>query len=173
MVNPHQKLLQEPHSSLPTSKAQLCTQDFKKVSDLGKGSFGRVCKVIHLLSGREYAIKFISKQQIVQLKMVEQLKNEINIMQMLQHPNVVGLVTYFEDKDYIYLVMELAENQLYAVLKQSGKFNEMQAAKYIYHATNAIAYLHSRNPVIIHRDIKPENLLIFAGGTLKMADFGW
>lgn len=167
------RMLEQPKSTLQSQKGYLCTQDFKKECDLGKGSFGKVCKVIHRLSGNEYAIKFITKKQIEQLKMTDQLKTEIEIMQALEHPNVVELVTYFEDQDFIYLVMELAENQLYACLKQQGRFNEVQAAKYIYDATNAVAYLHTRSPPIIHRDIKPENLLIFPGGVLKMADFGW
>lgn len=46
------------------------------------------------------------------------------------------------------------------------------AAKYIYDAACAVAYLHTRNPPIIHRDIKPENLLV-CNDILKMADFGW
>lgn len=46
------------------------------------------------------------------------------------------------------------------------------AAKYIYDATSAVAYLHTCNPPIIHRDIKPENLLV-CNDVLKMADFGW
>ena len=43
----------------------------------------------------------------------------------------------------------------------------------MFDATNAVAYLHSQSPPIIHRDIKPENLLLFGGGSLKLADFGW
>lgn len=66
----------------------------------------------------------------------------------------------------------MTKNQLYAVLKQLGRFTEQESAKYMFDAANAVAYLHSRNPPIIHRDIKPENLLVLAG-SLKMADFGW
>lgn len=41
--------------------------------------------------------------------MEDQIRNEIEIMQVAQHPNIVRLVTYFEDDSFIYLVMELAE----------------------------------------------------------------
>lgn len=103
------RILPEPKTTLASGNGNLCTQDFKKEADLGKGSFGKVCKVIHRHSGHEYAIKFITKEQIIQLKMIDQLKNEIEIMQVAQHPNIVRLVTYFEDNNFIYLVMELAE----------------------------------------------------------------
>ena len=133
-------LLPEPTTSLPSSKGKLTTQDFKKESDLGKGSFGKVCKVIHRTTNQEYAIKFMEKSKIQQLRMVDQLKNEINIMQAIQHPNIVKLVTYFEDQNFVYLVMELAEvmfflikNQLYAVLKKMGSFSEYQAAKVLFY----------------------------------------
>lgn len=61
---------------------------------------------------------------------------------------------------------------MYSILKKQGKFDEKTAAKFIYDAANAVAYLHTRNPPIIHRDIKPENLLV-CNDVLKMADFGW
>lgn len=102
-------LLPDPPTTLPSATGRLTTQDFKKEKDLGKGSFGKVCKVIHRATNQEYAIKFMEKSKIQQLKMVDQLKNEIEIMQSLQHPNIVKLVTYFEDQNFIYLVMELAE----------------------------------------------------------------
>jgi serine/threonine protein kinase len=103
------RLLPEPKTSLASASGRLTPQDFKKECDLGKGSFGKVCKVIHRHSGQPYAIKFISKEQLSQLKMEDQIRNEIEIMQVAQHPNIVRLVTYFEDDSFIYLVMELAE----------------------------------------------------------------
>lgn len=103
------RLLPEPPTTLPSASGRLSTQDFKKEIDLGKGSFGKVCKVIHRSTSQPYAIKFMEKNKIIQLKMVDQLKNEIDIMQAVQHPNIVKLVTYFEDANFFYLVMELAE----------------------------------------------------------------
>lgn len=50
------------------------------------------------------------------------------------------------------------------------RYQEAQAANYIYQLSNSLVYLHSKN--VIHRDIKPENLLN-SMGTIKIADFGW
>jgi serine/threonine protein kinase len=107
------RLLPESSVTLPSASGKLTTQDFKKEKDLGRGSFGKVCKVIHRSTNQEYAIKFMEKSKIQKLNMVDQLKNEIDIMQAVQHPNIVKLVTYFEDNSFIYLVMELAEVSCY------------------------------------------------------------
>lgn len=72
-----------------------------------KGSFGKVHQVEHILTKTDYAIKVISKIQVINLKMKEQLKNEIVIMQKVHHENIIRLVTYFEDEKCVYLVMEL------------------------------------------------------------------
>lgn len=71
------------------------------------GSFGKVYKVMHKINHEEYAIKVIGKSQISNLKMKDQLRNEINILQIVEHKNIVKMTTYFEDDANIYLIMEL------------------------------------------------------------------
>lgn len=170
--NKYDKFMPLPPFFLEGDGPTLCRTDFDSASPLGQGSFGKVFKVRHKKTSKWYAIKVVSKPQIVSLKMEEQLKNEIQIMIIAKHPCIIQLYTYFEDASNIFLVMELADGHLYDRLKKKGKFDEHIACKYIRDATSAIAYLHSRNPIIIHRDIKPENQQI-AGDTLKVADFGW
>jgi serine/threonine protein kinase len=96
-VRPIPQMLQESNSVLPSEGPRLSTKDFKMIKELGKGSFGKVYHVVHNLTANHYALKMIRKAQIHQLKMVDQIKNEIEIMQILQHPNIVKLHTYFED----------------------------------------------------------------------------
>lgn len=59
------------------------------------------------MTGKPYAIKVISKTQIANLRMNDQLRNEIAIMQVVEHKNIVRMSTYFEDESNIYLIMEL------------------------------------------------------------------
>ena len=153
----YDKFLISPPILLEGDGPDLCRTDFDSASPLGQGSFGKVFKVRHKKTNKWYAIKVVSKPQIVSLKMTEQLKTEINIMTVVKHPCIIELYTYFEDASNIFLVMELADGHLYERLKKKGKFDEHIACKYIRDVTSAIAYLHSRSPVIIHRDIKPEN----------------
>jgi serine/threonine protein kinase len=70
--------------------------DFKPTNILGKGSFGKVFKAIEKQTGHTYAIKVIEKHHILKLKMINQIKNEINILEKVDHENIVKMYTYFE-----------------------------------------------------------------------------
>lgn len=118
-------------------------------------------------------MKVITKQTIENLRMIDQLKNEFNILRKLTHQNIIKLAGYFEDDRNIYFVLELADDDhLYAKLGKVEKYEEPVAAKYMFEMFQAVNYLHTQEPPIIHRDIKPENIL-FVNGVLKLADFGW
>lgn len=147
--------------------------DFDKVSNLGKGAYGLVFRVKYKGNGIQYAMKVISKQTISNLRMIDQLKNEFNILRKLKHENIIRLDGYFEDDRNIYFILELADDDhLYAKLNKVEKFSEADAAALMFQMFKACHYLHTQSPPIIHRDIKPENIL-FVKGVLKLADFGW
>lgn len=147
--------------------------DFDKVSNLGKGAYGLVFRVKYKANGKEFAMKVISKQTISNLRMIDQLKNEFNILRKLNHENIIKLNGYFEDDRNIYFILELADDDhLYARLNKVEKFTEVEAAKILFQMFKAVNHLHTQDPPIIHRDIKPENIL-FVNGVLKLADFGW
>lgn len=71
----------------------------------------------------------MGKSQIIHLKMKNQLLNEIKILEIVEHPAIIKMFTYFEDASNIYLVLELGGKHLYEVLKKKGKFPEAEAAK--------------------------------------------
>lgn len=61
--------------------------------------------------------------------MREQLKNEIKILEIVEHKNIVNMDAYFEDHENIYLVMELANGHLYELIKKNKKVTEKKALK--------------------------------------------
>ena len=151
----------------------LAKESFSFLSQIGSGAFGKVYKVSSKATNLIYALKVLSKNQIVGLKLTDQLKNEIAILARCAHPNIVKLHAAFEDKGYVYLIMELAsEGTLYHKLKSSKRLNETLTADYMTDVIRAVAYLHSLTPPIIHRDLKPENVLV-GDNVMKIADFGW
>ena len=143
------------------------------IANLGQGAYGKVVKVKTKETGNEYAMKIVPKQLIENLKMMDQLKNEVNIMSMIKHQNIIELKSYFEDHRNIYFILEIADDKhLYQRLKLKGKYPENEAACFLFEVFKGLNYLHTRSPCIIHRDIKPENIL-FVNGRAKLADFGW
>lgn len=151
----------------------LAKDSFNFLSQIGSGAFGKVYKVSSKATNFIYALKVLSKNQINGLKLTDQLRNEIALLARCNHPNIVKLYCAFEDKGYIYLIMELAnEGTLYHKIRHCKRFSEAQTVDYMTDIIRAVYYLHNLSPPIIHRDLKPENVLI-ADNTLKIADFGW
>ena len=116
------------------------------------------------------------------------LKSELQILQRVQHPNIIQYVGPFRlemeedssntqsstntgaDGPCIGYVMELCtQGTLAALITDVGFFDELSAAWLIRDALSALAYLHARR--IVHRDVKAANLL-FKAFSLKLADFG-
>jgi len=128
---------------------------------LGEGHFAVVKKCIEKQSGKEYAVKIISKQKLGKTDM-ELIIQEKNYMKLISHPNIVSLIEDFEDENYIYLVMEYYKGgDLYSYLKvyrnNDKNLSEKTIAKIIKIIAQSIQYLN--NFGIVHRDLKPENIV--------------
>jgi len=149
-----------------------CLNDFEIGKPLGKGKFGNVYLAREKRSKYIVALKVIFKHQVQKAGCEHQLRREIEIQSHLRHPNILRLYGYFYDDSRVYMILEYAsKGELYNALKSVGKFDDVQAATYIYQLADALSYCHSKK--VIHRDIKPENLLLGVYGELKIADFGW
>lgn len=101
------RVLPKAERSLPSFSDELNKNDFKYISNLGEGSFGKVYKVLHRPTETQYAIKVVPKDKMKSSSMLKQIRNEIQIMQSINHPKIVQLMTYFENDANIYLVLEL------------------------------------------------------------------
>jgi len=138
---------------------------------IGKGAFGEVWKVTHENSKKVYCVKILSKRDIFEQKLINQINKEISIMYNINHPYSVKLVNHFEDNEKLYLIMELAlYNLIQNNIKEKVK-NMVLIKKLIVQSIEIIKYLHSKN--IVYRDIKPENLLLDNDYNIKLCDYGW
>merc|ERR1712151_1492748 len=96
------------------------------------------------------AIKTISKAQ---MKNVDRFRQEIAIMKIMDHPNIIKLYESFEDHRNIYLVLELCTGgELFDRIIDAGHFTESQAATVMQNMFRAIFYMHENH--ICHRDLK-------------------
>ncbi|CEM36746.1 unnamed protein product [Vitrella brassicaformis CCMP3155] len=139
---------------------------------LGTGAFGQVRLCTHKESGEDRAVKLIVKDEVGVT--IQELMEEIEILKIVDHPNVIRFYEVFEDRNFIYAVMEACTGgELFTRLEKRKFFTEALAAKLMRQMALACQHLHSRQ--VVHRDLKPENFL-FADdsedATLKLIDFG-
>jgi len=141
---------------------------------IGEGSYGSVQRCQFRDTGQWRALKTINKTLV---KNTEQFKEEMAIMKLLDHPNIVRLYETFEDERLVYLVLELCTGgELFDRILAEGKFSEQAAASCVQQMLRAVNYMHQN--YIMHRDLKPENWLLASEGeailtaNLKLIDFG-
>jgi calcium-dependent protein kinase len=160
-----------------TNEDRITSKYAMSSSVLGEGSQGSVTKAKNLKSGQWMAVKSIRKPKIKEKQ--DRLKQEIAIMKMMDHPNIIKLHETFEDNRCIYLVMELCTGgELFERILAMGNFTELQAAILMQQLIRSVFYLH--NLQICHRDLKPENFILSTKGPiehkdtlLKLIDFGF
>lgn len=146
--------------------------DFITLKTLGEGSMGTVSKVMHRKSSKVFALKAIDKRRVRDYNLQAQLLEEVKVQMHLAHRNLLRCITYFEESDSVYLVLELVEGgDLYQRVRKHGAVEEPSAAKIFAQVCQGVKYLHDNG--IIHRDLKPENILLTQDLTVKIADFGW
>lgn len=128
---------------------------------LGSGSFGKVKRVQSKNTQEFFALKFLTKSQISELKLWTQLRNEIRILLICNHPSIIKIHAVFEDPKNIILVMELFNGKtLFQHLVKKRRLAEPEVKVVMKKVVEAVCYLHSMSPKILHRDLKPENILI-------------
>lgn len=149
-------------------------EELEFVRCLGKGFFGEVWEAQQKSTGQTFAVKKVRLQLIIENRLDEQLKREINILKGLDHPRIIRLYFPFRDESHMYLGMEFAKGgSLFDRLNQARKFSPEVAARFFRETCEALDYLHHLPEKVIHRDIKPENILLDEKDHIKLADFGW
>ncbi|KAL3803511.1 hypothetical protein HJC23_014059 [Cyclotella cryptica] len=159
------------HDRLSTGRDLRDLYEFGEV--LGTGSFStvRTCRSKH--TGEIHAVKMVNRDSLT--KSLElALKEEIAILNELDHPHVLKLVATFSTIKTHYLVLELLEGgELFDRIVEKSSYTENEARDLSKILFGAIEYCHDRN--ICHRDLKPENLLLkskYSDTEIKIADFG-
>ncbi|KAL4564156.1 hypothetical protein LXL04_028209 [Taraxacum kok-saghyz] len=137
---------------------------------LGHGTFAKVYHAKNVHTGKSVAMKVVGKEKVIKVGMMDQVKREISVMKMVQHPNIVELYEVMASKSKIYFAMELVKGgELFSKIAK-GRLREDVARSYFQQLISAVDFCHSRG--VYHRDLKPENLLLDEEGNLKVTDFG-
>ena len=146
---------------------------YKILSFLGEGSYGKVFKAREISTGRVIAVKKMSIGN--SQSKYNKIKKEIDLLKSLDHPNIVKYYDFFQEEEYIYLMMEYLEGcTLKQYIKKNENISEDNARIIIKQLLTALSYLHYTCD-ICHRDVKPENIMFKEKNDincLKLLDFG-
>jgi len=146
---------------------------YNKGRFLGKGGFAKVYEVQDMETKEIFAAKIVAKSSISKPRAHAKLRSEIAIHRSLDHDKVVRFYDYFEDSEYVYIVLEMCPNQTlneFMRKRPSKRLSEPETMFYIYELITALKYLHRRR--VIHRDLKLGNLFLDENVRIKVGDFG-
>ncbi|KAI9321560.1 kinase-like domain-containing protein [Dichotomocladium elegans] len=146
--------------------------DFQKIRLLGKGDVGKVYLVKQKDTNRLYALKVLSKKEMIRRNKIKRAYAEQAILASVSHPFIVPLYHSFQSKNYLYLCMEFCVGGEFfrALQRKPGRIlMEDDARFYAAEVVAALEYLHLCG--IVFRDLKPENILLHESGHLMLSDF--
>ena len=157
--------------------ATSCAGAYTKLSLVGKGSFGAVWLVRHTQKGGDTLVLKEVQTKGLASSEVRATKQEINVLKRVDHPNIIGYVSTFEEGGLVSIVMEYAAGgdlgRLIAKrIKEGGaRFSETEIKRYATQLGSALEYLHGEIH-LLHRDIKPKNVFLSGDGDVRLGDFG-
>ncbi|XP_068147953.1 serine/threonine-protein kinase N isoform X9 [Drosophila tropicalis] len=157
---------------LPNS-GLLSLDNFRLLSVLGRGHFGKVILSQLRSNNQYYAIKALKKGDIIARDEVESLLSEKRIFEVanaMRHPFLVNLYSCFQTEQHVCFVMEYAAGGDLMMHIHTDVFLEPRAVFYAACVVLGLQYLHENK--IIYRDLKLDNLLLDTDGYVKIADFG-
>ncbi len=150
---------------------QVLNNRYRIIKLLGEGGFGEVYQAWDM---RLDALCAVKRNMQLAPEVRRQFEQEARLLFKLIHPNLPRVHDYFQgEEDDQYLVMDFVEGEnLREYLIGSGPPPLEQALEWIDQVSDALNYLHTRQPPIVHRDIKPANIILTPDDKAMLVDFG-
>ncbi|KAK3069036.1 serine/threonine protein kinase, AGC [Teratosphaeriaceae sp. CCFEE 6253] len=159
-------------NSIKVRNVEVGPSSFDKIKLIGKGDVGKVYLVREKKSTRLYAMKVLSKKEMIKRNKIKRALAEQEILATSNHPFIVTLYHSFQSEDHLYLCMEYCSGGEFfrALQTRPNKCVDEDAARfYAAEVTAALEYLHLMG--FIYRDLKPENILLHQSGHIMLSDF--
>lgn len=143
---------------------------YKRVQQVGKGTYGKVYKAKNTISEEYVAMKKLRLEKEREGFPITAMR-EIKLLQSFDHENVVGLLEMMIEHNNIYMILDYMDHDLKGLLSHPDlKLNEGHRKCIFKQLMQGLSYLHRKR--VIHRDIKGSNILLNNDGVLKITDFG-
>lgn len=146
------------------------TDDFEHIKVIGRGAFGKVQLVRHKHTRKVFAMKRLSKADLIKRSDSAFFWEERHIMAHAKSEWIVQLHYAFQDAKHLYMVMDYMPGGDIVNLMSNYEIPETWAKFYTMEVVLALDVIHSMG--FVHRDVKPDNMLLDRFGHLKLADFG-
>ena len=135
------------------------------------GGMGEVWRGTDEVLHRQVAVKVLKQEYVDEPGFLERFRAEARHAGGLSHPGIATVFDYGEDGGTSYLVMELVDGEpLSSLLAREGRLPAARALSIVADTAGALHAAHTAG--VIHRDVKPGNILLPAGGSVKVTDFG-
>ncbi|KAG8218369.1 Pkinase-domain-containing protein [Butyriboletus roseoflavus] len=159
-------------NSIKVRSVEVGPSSFLKIKMLGKGDVGRVYLVKEKKTDKLFAMKVLSKKEMIERKKIKRALTEQEILATSNHPFIVTLYHSFQSEQYLYFCMEYCMGGEFfrALQTRPGKcLPEDSSRFYAAEVVAALEYLHLNG--FIYRDLKPENILLHQSGHIMLSDF--
>ncbi|KAF9076364.1 kinase-like domain-containing protein [Rhodocollybia butyracea] len=159
-------------NSIKVRQVEVSPSSFLKVKMLGKGDVGKVYLVREKKTDKLFAMKVLSKKEMIERKKIKRALTEQEILATANHPFIVTLHHSFQSEGYLYFCMEYCMGGEFfrALQTRPGKcLSEDGSRFYAAEVVAALEYLHLMG--FIYRDLKPENILLHQSGHIMLSDF--
>src|SRR5437773_1556961 len=144
---------------------------YQVLEEIGRGTMGRVYKAHDPVLNRFVAIKTMSASVDAGDEMHTRFHREAQAAALLNHPNIVTVHDFGEEKDLIFMAMELLEGaDLRDAIERRLLPSLEEKVRVMEQICSALAFAHSKG--VVHRDLKPANVHIQPNGQVKIVDFG-
>ena len=145
------------------SKALLTTDkiigNYSLIKKISKSSYTKVFQAKHIITGENVSIRIINKQLFKDdLLSMTRFNKELQIIKIINHPNIVKLLEIIETNTKIYLISEYLPYNLLSYIEKEKKLSENKARFFFLQLISSLNYLHLMG--IAHRNINPENVLL-------------
>jgi len=148
--------------------------DLKEICFLGSGTFGRVTLLQHKKNQEVFALKKMSKAQIVANHQEANVMSEKNIMVQCNSPFILKLVNTYVDTKSLYFLMEFCQGgELFTVLHTEEYDGVPEPQAKFYAVCVLLGLQHMATKEIAYRDLKPENAMVDSTGYCKIIDMGF
>uniref|UniRef100_A0A3B3CK63 Serine/threonine-protein kinase PLK n=1 Tax=Oryzias melastigma TaxID=30732 RepID=A0A3B3CK63_ORYME len=138
---------------------------------LGKGGFAKCYEITDMETKQVFAGKIVPKSLILKQHQREKMSSEIAIHKSLDHANIVGFHGFFENEDFVFVVLEICRRRsLLELHKRRKAVTEPEARYYMTKLLKGVHYLHTNK--VIHRDLKLGNIFLNDDMEVKIGDFG-